>query len=57
MLEQKGLERTDLDEVMGGKSRVSEFLTGKRGPSKSQVEGLHRMLGIPADVLLGLVAK
>lgn len=54
MLEQKGLERADLDEVMGGKSRVSEFLNGKRELSKSQVEGLRRMLGIPADVLLGL---
>jgi HTH-type transcriptional regulator/antitoxin HigA len=54
MMEQKGLERTDLDEVMGGKSRVSEFLNGKRELSKSQVEGLRRMLAIPADVLLGL---
>lgn len=54
MLEQKGLARTDLDEVMGGKSRVSEFLSGKRELSKSQVEGLRRLLGIPADVLLGL---
>lgn len=54
MLEQKGLDRTDLDEVMGGKSRVSEFLNGRRELSKSQVEGLRRLLGIPADVLLGL---
>jgi HTH-type transcriptional regulator/antitoxin HigA len=54
MLEQKGLDRTDLDDVMGGKSRVSEFLSGKRELSKSQVEGLRRLLGIPADVLLGL---
>lgn len=54
MLEQKGLERTDLDDVMGGKSRVSEFLSGKRDLSKSQVEGLRGLLGIPADVLLGL---
>jgi antitoxin component HigA of HigAB toxin-antitoxin module/mRNA-degrading endonuclease HigB of HigAB toxin-antitoxin module len=54
MLEQKGLERSDLDGVMGGRSRVSEFLTGKRELSKSQVEGLRRLLGIPADVLLGL---
>jgi HTH-type transcriptional regulator/antitoxin HigA len=54
MLEQKGLDRTDLDDVMGGKSRVSEFLSGKRELSKSQVEGLRRVLGIPADVLLGL---
>jgi HTH-type transcriptional regulator / antitoxin HigA len=54
MLEQKGLDRADLDDVMGGKSRVSEFLNGKRELSKSQVEGLRRLLGIPADVLLGL---
>jgi HTH-type transcriptional regulator/antitoxin HigA len=54
MLEQRGMTRSDLDAVMGGKSRVSEFLTGKRDLSKSQVEGLWRLLGIPADILLGL---
>lgn len=54
MLEQKGLERSALDGVMGGKSRVSDFLNGKRDLSKSQVEGLRRLLGIPADILLGL---
>ena len=54
MLEQKGLERSDLDEVMGGKSRVSDFLNGKRDLSKSQIEGLRRMLGVPADILLGV---
>jgi HTH-type transcriptional regulator / antitoxin HigA len=55
MLEQKGLDRSDLDAVMGGKSRVSDFLNGKRDLSKAQIEGLRRMLGIPADVLLGFV--
>lgn len=54
MLEQKGLSRSDLDGMMGGKSRVSEFLNGKRELSKSQVEGLRRQLGIPADILLGI---
>jgi len=54
MLEQKGLDRSDLDDVMGGKSRVSEFLNGKRKLSKSQVRGLRSLLGIPADLLLGL---
>jgi len=54
MLEQKGMTRSDLEEVMGGKSRVSEFLNGKRELSKAQVEGLWRLLEIPADVLLGL---
>ena len=56
MLEQKGMSRADLDEVMGGKSRVSEFFSGKRELSKSQVEVLRSMLGIPADILLGLDA-
>jgi HTH-type transcriptional regulator/antitoxin HigA len=54
MLEQRGLERPDLDEVMGGKSRVSDFFNGKRDLSKSQIEGLRRMLGIPADILFGV---
>ncbi len=54
MLEQKGMERSDLDDVMGGKSRVSEFFNGRRELSKSQIERLRRELGIAADVLLGL---
>jgi HTH-type transcriptional regulator / antitoxin HigA len=54
MLEQKGMTRSDLDDVMGGRSRVSEFLSGKRALSRSQVEVLRRLLGIPADILLGL---
>ncbi|MFO8174076.1 MAG: helix-turn-helix domain-containing protein [Longimicrobiales bacterium] len=54
MLEQKGLKRADLDELMGGKSRVSEFFNGKRELSKTQVERLRNLLGIPADILLGL---
>lgn len=54
MLEQKGMVRADLDDVMGGKSRVSEFLNGKRELSKGQVLGLRELLGVPADVLLGV---
>jgi len=54
MLQQKGMTRADLEGVMGGKSRVSEFFSGKRELSKSQIEALHRMLGIPADILLAL---
>jgi hypothetical protein len=54
MLQQKGMSRSDLNELMGGKSRVSEFLSGRRDLSKAQIEALHRHLGIPAEVLLGL---
>lgn len=54
MLEQKGMSRSDLNDLMGGSSRVSEFYSGKRELSKSQVAALRLHLGIPADVLLGL---
>lgn len=54
MLEQKGMSRSDLNELMGGSSRVSEFFSGKRELSKAQVAALRLHLGIPADILLGL---
>lgn len=52
MLEQKGLERSDLAEWLGGRSRVSEFFSGKRPLSKGQIEALREHLGISADLLL-----
>ena len=57
MLEQRGLGRHDLHDAMGGRSRVSEFFSGKREVSKAQVEALHRLLGIPTDVLLGVAGE
>ena len=53
MLEQKGLARSDLHELMGGRSRVSEFFAGRRELSKTQITALIRFLGIPAEILLG----
>jgi HTH-type transcriptional regulator/antitoxin HigA len=52
MLEQKGLERTAPYDAMGGKSRVSEFFSGKRELSRGQIEPLRDLLGVPADLLL-----
>lgn len=52
MLEQNGLTRADLHDVMGGKSRVSEFFAGKRELSRDQIRGLRSLLGIPADLLI-----
>lgn len=52
MLEQKGMERAELVPLMGGRSRVSDFLNGKRDLSKSQIAALRDVLGIPADLLL-----
>jgi HTH-type transcriptional regulator / antitoxin HigA len=52
MLEQRGMVRADLNEAMGGKSRVSEFFAGKRDLSVNQVRALRQTLGVPADLLL-----
>jgi HTH-type transcriptional regulator/antitoxin HigA len=52
MLEQKGMQRGDLADIVGGKSRVSEFFAGKRELSRTQIRGLRDLLGIPADLLL-----
>jgi HTH-type transcriptional regulator/antitoxin HigA len=51
-MEQRGLTRKDLEPMVGGRSRVSEVLSGKRRLSLSMIRNLHRGLGIPAEVLL-----
>lgn len=51
-LEQRGMQRTELAEVMGGGSRVSDFFNGKRELSKNQARALHEMLRIPLELLL-----
>lgn len=53
MLEQRGMVRADLNALMGGKARVSEFFSGKRALSVAQVRALRGALGIPADLLIG----
>jgi HTH-type transcriptional regulator/antitoxin HigA len=52
MAEQHGLSRGELAELLGGRSRLSEFLRGERELSKGQIEALRDRLGIPADLLL-----
>ncbi len=52
MLEQRGMSRGELAPLLGGKARVSEFFSGKRALSKSQIVALREALGIPADLLI-----
>ena len=52
-MEQKGLKRKDLEPLLGGRSRVSEVLSGKRGLSIQQIRNLHVELRIPYENLLG----
>lgn len=53
MAEQKGIDRTTLAVLFGGRSRLSDFLNRKRQLSLGQVARLKRALGIPADLLVG----
>lgn len=48
-----GLNQRDLEPFVGSKSKVSEILAGKVGLTLRMIRGLHRGLGIPAEVLLG----
>jgi len=52
VLEQRGMQRSNLAEVMGGRSRVSDFFNGKRELSRTQIKTLRDVFGIPADLLL-----
>jgi len=51
-LSQRGLTRADLAPLLGGRSRVSEFLSGKCRLSLTQIQRLHETFGIPADLLI-----
>jgi HTH-type transcriptional regulator / antitoxin HigA len=53
-LDQHDLQRADLAPIMGGKSRVSEFFSGKRDLSHAQIRALHKQLGIPVEFLFSL---
>ena len=52
MSEQRGMTQGDLAEILGGRSRLSEFLNGKRALSIGQVRSLRDELSIPADLLI-----
>ena len=53
MADQKGMTSSDLAEVFGGRSRLSEFLNDNRELSKAQIVRVRDALGISADLLLG----
>jgi HTH-type transcriptional regulator/antitoxin HigA len=53
MAEQKGITATELANLLGGRSRLSEFFNEKRELSRTQIRQLRDALGIPADLLIG----
>jgi HTH-type transcriptional regulator / antitoxin HigA len=53
-MDQMGLNRKDLEPMIGSRSKVSEILSGSRTLSKKMMINLHKDLHIPAEVLLGV---
>jgi HTH-type transcriptional regulator/antitoxin HigA len=51
-MEQQGLTRRDLEEVIGTRTRIAEVLNRKRGLSVGMIRRLHERLGISAEVLI-----
>src|SRR3990172_4125936 len=55
-MDQLGMTRKDLEAMLGGRGRVSEILTKKRGLSLEMIRRLHRKLNIPLESLVGTAA-
>lgn len=51
-MDQNDLTRTDLEEYIGTRARVSEVLNRKRGLSIEMIRNLHEGLGIPLESLI-----
>ena len=51
-MERKGFTRRDLVPMIGGRSKVSEVLSGTRAITMPMARALHRHLEIPAEILL-----
>lgn len=51
-MEQQGLTRRDLEDILGTRGRVAEVLNGKRALSIAMIRRLNEKLGISADVLI-----
>ena len=52
-MEERGVKAKDLVPYIGSKSYVSLMLNGKKPLTVQMMKVLHKMLGIPAEVLLG----
>ena len=51
-MEQTGMSKKELADIIGYRSRVSEILNKKRKLSIDMIRNLHRKLKIPYEVLL-----
>jgi len=51
-MEQRGLTRKDLADILGSRTRVAEVLNRRRGLSINMIRRLHEKLGISVEVLI-----
>lgn len=51
-LDQMGIDEKELTRILGGRSRKSEILSGRRKLSLSMIRELHEKLKIPAETLI-----
>jgi len=52
-MEQQGIGKAELAEILGSRSRATEVLNGKRGLSLAMIKALHKNLKIPLSTLIG----
>lgn len=52
MLEQRGMERSELAAMLGGTDALETFFRGERDLTLPEIRALRDLLGIPADLLL-----
>lgn len=52
VMEQRGLDRADLQPLLGGRGRVSEVIARKRPLTLAMIRRLQSELGLPAEVLV-----
>ena len=53
-LEKSGVNEKELNKILGGRSRKSEILSGKRKLSLNMIRELHDKLHIPAETLIAV---
>lgn len=51
-MEQEGLTRKDMEAIIGGRGRISEILSKKRGLTLTMIRKLNEKLNIPARSLI-----
>ena len=51
-MDQQGLTRRDLEQIIGSRTRIAEVLNRKRNLSIAMIRRLHERLGISAEILI-----